>query len=93
MITIPVSCSYYDKCAGRSATNCEKCNNNKLRNKEIDYFEEANDKPIPDPNPKVTYYGAAEHTRGYECPVCGGFTNPYSMRDNRCEHCGFKLNV
>lgn len=93
MIEIPVSCSYYDKCHGRSVTNCKKCKNNHMRNKEINYFELANDNPIPNPNPKVTYSGPAEQTAGYKCPVCGEFTNPYAMRDSRCGSCGFKLNT
>ena len=93
MIQIPVNCSYYDECAGKSATNCKKCVNNRMRNKEIDYFEEAKDKPIPHPNPKVTYSGPAEQTAGYPCPVCGGHTNPYAIRDRRCGDCGFKLNI
>lgn len=93
MIEIPVQCSYYNECAGRSSTNCKKCKNNHMRNKEINYFEAAKDNPIPNPNPRVTYSGPAEQTAGYKCPVCGTHTNPYAMRDNRCEGCGFKLNT
>lgn len=93
MIEIPVSCHYYNECAGRSATRCKNCRNNHLRNKEIDYFEAANDNAIPNPNPKVTYSGPAEQTVGYKCPVCGEHTNPYAIRDNRCGSCGFKLNI
>ena len=94
MITIPVKCSYYNECSGKSSTICKRCANNRLRNKEINYFEEAHDKPIPDPNPRVTYSGPAEHTAGYKRPVCGGFTSPYSMdKEHRCASCGFKLNV
>ena len=93
-VNLPVYCSYLKECAGRSATNCKKCKNNRLRNKEVNYFEEAHDNPIPEVNPKVTYTGPAEHTAGYKCPVCGGHTNPYALdKDNRCEHCGFKLNI
>ena len=91
-ISILVDCPYYKECAGRSTTNCKKCSNNHLRNKEVNYFEEAHDNPIPDPNPVVTYNGPAEQTAGYKCPVCGHYTSPYIMRDNRCEGCGFKLN-
>lgn len=93
MTEIPVQCTHYNECAGRSVTNCKKCRNNTMRNKEVNYFEEANDKPIPYPNPRVTYSGPAEHTAGYKCPVCETFTNPYAMRDNRCSSCGFKLNT
>ena len=53
MVTIPVKCHYYDECSGKSGTVCKRCVHNKLRNKEINYFEEANDNPIPNPNPKV----------------------------------------
>lgn len=93
MVTIPVDCSYYKECAGKSSTNCKKCKHNHLRNKEINYFEEANDNPIPDVNPRVTFSGPAEQTAGYKCPVCGEFTNPYHIRDSRCGSCGFKLNT
>ena len=93
MVTIPVDCRYHKECAGKSSTNCKKCKNNHLRNKEINYFEEAHDNPIPDVNPRVTYSGPAEQTAGYKCPVCGEFTSPYHIRDNRCGGCGFKLNT
>lgn len=93
MIELPVSCYHYNECAGRSVTNCKKCKNNKLRNKEINYFEVANDKPFPNPNPRVSYIGPAEHTAGYRCPVCDEFTDPYTIKDSRCGSCGFKLNT
>lgn len=92
MISIPVECSVYKECADRSAVNCKKCRNNRIRNKEIHYFDPADDNPIPYPNPKVTYSGPAEQTAGYKCPVCGEYTNPYAMREDRCGGCGFKLN-
>ena len=88
----PVQCIYYNECAGKSVSRCKKCRRNTMRNKEVDYFEEAKDNPIPDVNPPVTYSGPAEQTAGYKCPVCGEFTNPYAMRDSRCGGCGFKLN-
>lgn len=91
-VTIQVRCNYYKECAGKSAARCKKCVNNKVRNQEVDYFEEAHDNPIPDVNPKVTYTGPAEHTAGYKCPVCGEHTSPYSIKDSRCGSCGFKLN-
>ena len=95
MIEIPVNCYHYKECSGKSVTNCKKCKNNKLRNKEINYFEAAEDNSIPEPNPLVTFTGPAEHTAGYKCPVCGEHTNPYSIKmdDPRCGSCGFKLNV
>lgn len=92
MITIPVDCRHYNECAGKSVARCKKCANNHLRNKEIDYFEEANDNPIPNPNPRVSYSGPAEQTAGYKCPVCGQFTSPYHIKDSRCSSCGFKMN-
>jgi hypothetical protein len=93
MATIEVSCYYYKECCGKSTATCKKCVNNRLRNKEINYFEEAHDNPIPDPNPRVTYTGPAEQTAGYKCPVCGEFTSPYHIKDSRCGSCGFKLNT
>ena len=93
MVQLPVECRYYKECAGRSVTNCKKCVNNHKRNIEINYFEQANDNPIPNPNPKVSYSGPAEQTAGYKCPVCGTYTNPYAIREQRCGGCGFKLNI
>lgn len=93
MIELPVDCSYYDECAGKSVSNCKKCKNNRLRNKEINYFEAASDNPFPNPNPRVTYSGPVEHTAGYKCPVCGEYTDPYSIKDSRCSSCGFKMNT
>lgn len=89
-----VQCSYTDRCdkKGRS-TLCGSCKNNHARNREEDFYVKAEDKPIPNECPKLTYSGPAEQTAGYECPVCGYHTNPYSMRDNRCGGCGYKLNV
>lgn len=92
MMEAEIQCRYLMECSSRSIIKCKKCKNNMLRNKEVDYFEEANDNPIPDRCPPVTYSGPAEQTAGYKCPVCGGFTNPYSMRDSRCGSCGYKLN-
>lgn len=92
-VTVPIRCQYYNECAGKSAIRCKKCVHNTMRNKEIDYFEEAHDNPIPNPNPRVTYSGPAEQTAGYKCPVCGEHTNPYHLdSENRCSGCGFKLN-
>ena len=95
MIEILVDCYYYKECCGKSAANCKKCKNNKVRNKEINYFEAAEDNPRPDPNPVVTFTGPAEHTAGYRCPMCDSHTNPYAIDrdDPRCKSCGFKLNI
>ena len=88
-----VDCAYFKECSSKSATKCRRCKNNHVRNMERDYFVEANDNPIPDKCPKLTYSGPAEQTAGYKCPVCGNHTNPYAMQDNRCGGCGYKLNV
>ena len=87
-----VKCIYVAMCSSRSITKCKRCKNNQIRNQEVDYFEEANDNLIPMECPRLTYDGPAEQTAGYKCPVCGGFTNPYHMKDHRCSHCGYKLN-
>ena len=92
-MTREVKCNYLQECMHRCTSKCHRCANNQFRNKEIDCFVEANDKPIPDKCPRVTFQGPAEQTAGYQCPVCGGYTNPYAMRDNRCGSCGYKLNV
>lgn len=94
MVATVVDCTHYKECSGKLITNCKKCVNNKLRNKEVNYFEEAHDNPIPYPNPRVSYSGPAEQTAGYKCPVCGDYTNPYHLnKENRCNGCGFKLNI
>lgn len=93
MATREILCSYSTECSRKMSSSCSKCKNNKLRNKEIDFFEEANDSPIPDKCPILTFSGPAEQTAGYQCPVCGGFTNPYAIKDSRCGSCGYKLNV
>lgn len=88
-----IECFHLNECSGRKQNKCHKCKNNKKRNYEADFFVEANDNPIPDKCPKLTYDGPAEQTRGYKCPVCGGFTNPYMIFDKLCSHCGYKLNI
>lgn len=93
MAEYEIQCHYFNECCGKSVTICRKCKHNKLRNKEVNFFEAANDNPIPKENPKVTFIGPAEQTAGYKCPVCGGFTNPYVIKDRRCGECGFKLNT
>lgn len=93
-VVYPVLCTHFNECAGKSRDACRKCVNNRVRNQEINFFEEAKDNPIPYPNPRVTYSGPAEQTAGYKCPVCGQFTSPYSIdKENRCGSCGFKLNI
>lgn len=89
-----VECYYKDRCKHRGkSTACETCENNHLRNMEQDLYKKANDNPIPDECPRLHYDGPAEQTAGYKCPVCGYHTNPYSMRDKRCNGCGYLLNV
>lgn len=78
---------------GAGSTSCFTCANNRARNREVDYYVEAKDNPIPAECPKLHYDGPAEQTAGYKCPVCGKFTNPYLMEDCRCSSCGYKLNV
>lgn len=90
-----VRCVYLEKCATRkkNPSKCDYCANNELRNYIEDHFVKANDNPIPEKCPKLTYDGPAEQTSGYKCPVCGGYTNPYAMRDKLCGCCGYELNV
>ena len=89
-----VECSYKERCKYRGAsTICKTCKNNRKRNMEEDLYVKAEDNPIPEKCPRLSYNGPAEQTSGYKCPVCGGFTNPYHIRDKRCGHCGYLLNV
>lgn len=89
-------CHYANDCSTRrsSPSRCATCENNTKRNFEEDHYKQANDNPIPAQCPRLTYSGPAEQTKGYQCPVCGGFTNPYQLKEgNSCEHCGYRLNV
>ena len=90
-----IKCYFTDRCMYRGkSTMCLSCKNNKLRHKEEDLYEKANDNPIPEKCPRLTFSGPAEQTQGYECPVCGEYTNPYALgKENRCLGCGYKLNV
>lgn len=89
-----VHCVHYSECTSAGvASKCLVCKHNTIRNKAYDFFEKANDNPIPDKCPKLSYNGPAEQTLGYKCPVCGEYTNPYAMRDDLCNGCGYKLNV
>jgi len=73
---------------------CNSCANNRARNIEEDFYKKANDNPIPEECPRLTYSGPAEQTMGYKCPVCGDYTNPYHLgKEKRCSGCGYKLNV
>ena len=88
-----VKCNYLTRCSSKGP-NCRACKNNTMRNALIDFYQSSNDKPIPDKCPKLTYVGPPEQTAGYQCPVCGGYTNPYHLgKDNRCTGCGYTLNV
>lgn len=89
-----IKCLLEKRCKYRaSSIKCNSCANNLLRNMEEDLYIKAEDNPIPDKCPRLSYDGPAEQTLGYKCPVCGKFTNPYSMRDKRCGSCGYLLNV
>lgn len=88
-----VNCIHLDRCSKKGSSLCRSCKNNRVRNKEEDFYIKAEDKPIPEKCPKLSYSGPAEQTSGYECPVCGTHTNPYAMRDSRCGGCGYKLNT
>jgi DNA-directed RNA polymerase subunit RPC12/RpoP len=88
-------CIYSDKCYTRKTNpiRCDKCSRNTMRNYIEDFYIKAEDNPIPDKCPRLTYDGPAEQTAGYKCPVCGTYTNPYAMRNMLCSGCGYRLNV
>lgn len=89
-----IECQCLTVCSRKMSEACKVCRHNTLRNKEIDYFENANDNPIPEKCPPLTYSGPAEQTAGYQCPVCGHYTNPYALgSERRCRGCGYKLNA
>lgn len=91
---IIVKCQYSSECASCNTDKCKKCTNNKMRNYVKDYFENADDKPVPKECPPLYCTGRAEQTEGYCCPVCGGFTNPHQLVDkNCCSNCGYRLNI
>lgn len=88
-----IKCSYHDRCHSKNdSKKCAKCTHNTMRNFIEDFFEEANDNPMPEKCPRLTYSGPAEQTAGYKCPVCGHYTNPYVMTKNLCGGCGYRLN-
>lgn len=94
MATRLVECRHIHYCSSKMSSKCNGCKNNTMRNADVDFYEEANDNPIPDECPRLTYSGTAEQTVGYQCPVCRAFTNPYALdEDRRCKGCGYKLNV
>lgn len=89
-----IECAYKERCKYRGTSlKCNTCEKNRLRNMEEDLYVKADDNPIPEKCPELSYNGSAEQTQGYKCPVCGGYTNPYAMRDKRCGSCGYLLNV
>ena len=91
-----VKCAYTKRCKHKgNSTACGSCKNNHSRNKDEDLYEKADDNPIPDINPKLSYSGPAEQTAGYKCPVCNGYTNPYHVDrdDPRCACCGYLFNI
>lgn len=88
-------CKFENECRSRKINKhkCETCENNTMRNYEVDFYSAANDNEIPEKCPELTYDGPAEQTAGYKCPVCEEYTNPYQLVNNRCKHCGYILNV
>lgn len=89
-----VKCNHIHYCIHKLSSKCMDCKNNSHRNKALDFYEEAKDNPIPKECPRLTFSGTAEQTLGYQCPVCGEFTNPYALdEDKLCKSCGYKLNV
>lgn len=90
-----VKCKYMNECYSyqNKPRMCKTCKNNSLRNYITDYYVSANDNKPPAECPKLSFIGTAEQTMGYKCPVCGEYTNPYRVRENRCEHCGYILNI
>lgn len=89
-----ITCNYTERCKYKGkSTKCYTCSNNHTRNMEEDLYKLAEDNPIPDECPRVSYNGPAEQTMGYKCPVCNKYTNPYAMRDSRCGNCGYLLNT
>ena len=87
-------CVYSSNCKTRNSnpSMCKQCQNNTMRNYVQDHFRRANDNPIPEECPRLTFAGPAEQTAGYKCPVCGTYTNPYAMEKNLCSGCGYELN-
>lgn len=92
-----IKCEYEERCRSRKTEpgKCESCRHNMLRNYVVDYYIKADDGEIPDKCPKISYDGLAEQTKGYKCPVCGGFTNPYEIDHDLplCKWCGYLLNI
>lgn len=89
-----IQCRHTARCKYKGKSQaCGTCQNNHARNQEEDLYIKAEDNPIPTECPKLTYSGPAEQSAGYKCPVCGGYTNPYALRESRCGHCGYLLNV
>lgn len=88
-----IKCVYVSRCKKARTTSCMSCKHNTVRHMKEDFYEKAEDNPIPDKCPRLDYSGPAEQTLGYQCPVCGGFTNPYVLKDKLCSCCGYELNV
>lgn len=88
-------CVHENECYMRKQDpeKCGRCRFNSKRNFMKNYFMEADDDPIPDKHiPAKGYDGPAEQTKGYECPICHGYTNPYELTSNKtCRECGYPL--
>lgn len=86
-------CEYSERCHSANTTKCDDCVHNTRRNFVEDFYEKADDNPIPDPNPEVSYHGPIEQSAGFKCPVCGKYSNPYITRNGICNSCGFRMNI
>lgn len=89
------NCEHEQMCRTRkyNPDKCKSCVNNKLRNYKVDFYEAADDNEFPEIYPVLRYKGAIEQTVGYKCPVCEKYSHPFHIKDNRCEHCRYVLNI
>lgn len=87
-----VSCNVKGKCFDRDTDKCISCENNTMRNYVESYFVAASDKDV-DTEYKPHFDGPIEQTSGYKCLVCGKFSNPYTIKNMVCEHCGYRMGT
>lgn len=86
-----VNCKHIAECNDNSE-KCRTCKNNIVRNYKPSFYEKANDMLLY-ANKQAEMVGNAEQG-GYECPVCGHLTSPYSFgKEKKCEACGNILNI
>lgn len=87
-------CIHISECSSSNTIRCRTCALNRKRNFVNDFYTKAADNPIPETCPPMSYSGPAEQTKGYKCPVCGNYTNPYQLVDgNCCSHCGYRFTT